>query len=61
MNLAGLRAIDVRTHAVGSNYPMITPDSWLADFEAIPIKPNVRPLILKEDAARLLRLDGKAA
>ena len=61
MNLAGLRAIDVRTHAVGSNYPMITPDRWLADFEAIPIKPDVRPLILNENAARLLKLDGKAA
>jgi uncharacterized protein len=61
MNLAGLRAIDVRTRAVGSNYSMITLDRRLADFEAIPIKPDVRPLILKENAARLLKLDGKAA
>src|SRR6516164_10542123 len=45
----------------GSDFPMITPDRWLADFEAIPIKPDVRPLILKENAARLLKLDGKAA
>jgi predicted TIM-barrel fold metal-dependent hydrolase len=45
----------------GSDYPMITPDRWLADFEAISIKPEVRPLILKENAAKLLKLDGKAA
>ena len=61
MNLAGLRAIDVHAHAVGSDYPMITPERWLADFEAIPIKPDVRPLILKENAAHLLKLDGKTA
>ena len=61
MNLAGLRAIDVHKMLFGSDFPMITPDRWLADFEAIPIKPDVRPLILKENAARLLKLDGKAA
>jgi hypothetical protein len=44
----------------GSDYPMITPERWLADFEAIPIKPDVRPLILKENAARLLKLDKAA-
>ncbi len=41
----------------GSDYPMITPDRWLADFEQIAIKPEVRPLILKENAIRLLGLD----
>jgi predicted TIM-barrel fold metal-dependent hydrolase len=41
----------------GSDYPLITPDRWLADFEALPIKPEVRPLILKENAIRLLGLD----
>jgi uncharacterized protein len=40
----------------GSDYPMITPDRWLADFEQLEIKPEVRPLILKENAARLLGL-----
>jgi predicted TIM-barrel fold metal-dependent hydrolase len=40
----------------GSDYPVITPDRWLADFEALPIKDEVRHLILKENAARLLRL-----
>jgi predicted TIM-barrel fold metal-dependent hydrolase len=38
----------------GSDFPVITPDRWLADFEQLDIKPEVRPLILKENAARLL-------
>jgi predicted TIM-barrel fold metal-dependent hydrolase len=43
----------------GSDFPMITPDRWLADFEALDIKPEVRPKILKHNAARLLGLcDG---
>jgi predicted TIM-barrel fold metal-dependent hydrolase len=37
----------------GSDYPLITPDRWMADFAAINIKDEVRPLILKENAMRL--------
>ena len=40
----------------GSDWPMISPERWLADFEKIEIKNEVRPLILKENAARLLKL-----
>jgi uncharacterized protein len=40
----------------GSDYPVITPDRWLADFEQLEIKPEVRPLILKDNAVRLLGL-----
>ena len=40
----------------GSDFPVITPDRWLADFDLLDIKPEVRPLILKENAARLLGL-----
>ncbi|OEV30850.1 amidohydrolase [Streptomyces nanshensis] len=40
----------------GSDYPVITPDRWLSDFEKLEIKPEVRPRILKENAARLLGL-----
>jgi predicted TIM-barrel fold metal-dependent hydrolase len=40
----------------GSDYPLITPDRWMADFEKIGIRDEVRPLILKENAARLLGL-----
>jgi predicted TIM-barrel fold metal-dependent hydrolase len=42
----------------GSDFPLITPDRWLADFDALEIKPEVRPLILKENAAGLLGLRG---
>jgi predicted TIM-barrel fold metal-dependent hydrolase len=40
----------------GSDYPLITPDRWLSDFEKIDIKPDARPLILKQNAARLFGL-----
>jgi uncharacterized protein len=40
----------------GSDYPLITPDRWLADFERADFKDEVRPLILKENAIRLLQL-----
>ena len=40
----------------GSDYPYLTPDRWLADFEKIGIREEVRPLVLKENAARLLGL-----
>jgi hypothetical protein len=42
----------------GSDFPLITPDRWLSDFEKLPIKDEVRPLVLKENAIRLLGLDG---
>lgn len=40
----------------GSDFPVITPDRWMADFDELDLKPEVRPLVLKENAARLLRL-----
>jgi predicted TIM-barrel fold metal-dependent hydrolase len=40
----------------GSDYPLITPDRWLADFEKLEIRDEVRPLVLKENAVRLLGL-----
>jgi predicted TIM-barrel fold metal-dependent hydrolase len=45
----------------GSDYPVITPDRWLEDFEKIDIRDEVRPLILKDNAVRLLKLNGSAA
>jgi predicted TIM-barrel fold metal-dependent hydrolase len=43
----------------GSDFPVITPDRWLADFGKLAIKPEVRPLILKDNAVRLFGLgDG---
>lgn len=38
------------------DYPVIAPEKWLAEFDKLPIKPGVRPLILKQNAARLLGL-----
>jgi predicted TIM-barrel fold metal-dependent hydrolase len=40
----------------GSDYPVMTPERWLGDFEKLNIKPEVRPLILKMNAAKLLKL-----
>ena len=44
----------------GSDFPLITPDRWIADFDKLPIKPEVRQLILKDNAARLLGLKKAA-
>lgn len=40
----------------GSDWPAILPDRWLSDFEKLEIKPEVRPLILKENARKLLNM-----
>ena len=44
----------------GSDYPWLTPDRWLADFEKIGMRDEVRPLILKDNAIRLLGLAAAA-
>jgi len=41
----------------GSDYPLFTPDRWMSDFEQAPFRDEVRPLILKHNAARLLGLE----
>jgi predicted TIM-barrel fold metal-dependent hydrolase len=43
----------------GSDYPLITPDRWRADFAKLDIKDHVRPKILKDNAIRALGLDRK--
>jgi len=40
----------------GSDYPLITPDRWIKDFEGAGFKPELRELILKKNAIRALRL-----
>jgi predicted TIM-barrel fold metal-dependent hydrolase len=40
----------------GSDYPLLRPDRWVRDFEALEIKDEVRPLIMKENAIRALGL-----
>jgi predicted TIM-barrel fold metal-dependent hydrolase len=40
----------------GSDYPALSPEKWVEEFDKLPIKPEVRPKIMKENAARLLQL-----
>jgi predicted TIM-barrel fold metal-dependent hydrolase len=40
----------------GSDYPLITPERWMKDFEVAGFKPEVMPGILKDNAVRLLGL-----
>jgi predicted TIM-barrel fold metal-dependent hydrolase len=40
----------------GTDYPLLTPQRWLRDFDALDIKPQVRLKILKENAVKLLGL-----
>jgi predicted TIM-barrel fold metal-dependent hydrolase len=41
----------------GSDYPAITPERWLRDFEQAPFSDEVRPKILRDNAARLLGIE----
>jgi predicted TIM-barrel fold metal-dependent hydrolase len=45
----------------GSDFPLIAPDQWLKDFEQAGFKDSVKPLILKQNAIRLLKLDQKTS
>ncbi len=40
----------------GSDYPLITPERWLSEFAQLDLKPEVRPLVLKDNALRVLGL-----
>lgn len=41
----------------GSDYPVISPDRWMASFEAdLQMKPEVIPLVMKENAVKVLGL-----
>lgn len=40
----------------GSDYPLIAPERWIADFLALDPKPEVLPGILKDNAVRVLGL-----
>ncbi len=41
----------------GTDFPLLTPERWLRDFDTLDLKPDVRPKILKDNAVRLLALD----
>jgi len=40
----------------GTDYPLLTPERWLRDFDQLEIKPDIRPKILKDNAVRMLGL-----
>jgi predicted TIM-barrel fold metal-dependent hydrolase len=40
----------------GSDYPLLRPERWIKDFEALEIRDEVKPLIMKENAIRALGL-----
>jgi predicted TIM-barrel fold metal-dependent hydrolase len=40
----------------GSDYPLITPDRWLAEFAELELDPEARSAILKDNATRILGL-----
>ena len=42
----------------GSDFPILTPDRWMADLDKTGIADAVKPGIFKENAARLLGLSG---
>ncbi len=42
----------------GTDFPLITPQKWLGAFADLPLKDEVRPKILKDNAVRLLGLGG---
>ncbi len=42
----------------GSDFPLITPERWMKDFEQAGFRPEVRQPILKTNAMRLLGLDA---
>ncbi|MDB5999783.1 MAG: amidohydrolase 2 [Rhizobacter sp.] len=44
----------------GSDYPLITPDRWMKDFEQGGFRPEVHQGILKDNVVRLLGLGAQA-
>ena len=40
----------------GSDYPLLTPDRWMADLAQTALREDVRPLILKQNALKLFGL-----
>jgi predicted TIM-barrel fold metal-dependent hydrolase len=42
----------------GSDFPLLTPDRWIADAKKTALKPEVMTGIMRDNAARLLGLSG---
>lgn len=41
----------------GSDWPLITPERWIQEFDELKIKDSVRPKILFENAKRILKIE----
>jgi hypothetical protein len=41
----------------GSDFPALTPERWLRDFEGLELKPEVRQKILLDNAKKLLKIE----
>jgi predicted TIM-barrel fold metal-dependent hydrolase len=41
----------------GTDYPLLTPERWLRDFEALDLKPEAKSKILKANAVKVLGLE----
>jgi predicted TIM-barrel fold metal-dependent hydrolase len=44
----------------GSDFPVFDPDRWMSEFADADFRDDVRPGILRENAARLLGIDLEA-
>ncbi|HVW17261.1 MAG TPA: amidohydrolase family protein [Solirubrobacteraceae bacterium] len=40
----------------GTDWPALSPERWIAEFDKLDVKEEVRPLVLKENAVRMLGL-----
>jgi predicted TIM-barrel fold metal-dependent hydrolase len=41
----------------GSDFPLLNPDRWLEEWQGLEIKDKVRPMVMYENACRILGLD----
>ena len=41
----------------GTDYPLLTPERWLKDFDTLEFKPEARAKILKANAVKVLGLE----
>jgi predicted TIM-barrel fold metal-dependent hydrolase len=41
----------------GTDFPLLTPDRWLSEFEQLDLKDAVRQAVLRDNCARLLGID----
>ncbi|WP_409463636.1 amidohydrolase family protein [Amycolatopsis sp. GA6-003] len=42
----------------GSDFPALTPERWLADFATLPVKEQILPMVLRDNAVRALSWPG---